>query len=241
MAKEYLIIVDPGKKRDPTAIMVMRDNFVIVDGSPRIGVPDKMQHYYEIIFIDKLLEARYTDVVDYIANIAEHRDLKNNHDLLVDGTGVGEAVIDIMREKFLVPISIVFTGGNSVNEVYQPFGKVFSDTGKLAGASVLKEIRVPKDDLVAAGQMLVQQGRLNVAEGMKFEDDFKRQLLAFRGKVNDTTQRTKHEALTEADHDDLVVCFLMGAWYFTRQRKTDEQIIPPTNNNVVDWDPNDYI
>lgn len=236
--KEYLVIVDPGKKRDPTAIMVMRDNYRILDGSPTAGIQDRAQHFYEIVLIEKLLEVRYTEVCDIVSVICNHTDIKNNHELLVDGTGVGEPVVDIMREKYLVPIPIVFTGGNAVNEIYQPFGKVFGGSGKLQGANVLKEIRVPKDDLVTAGQVLIQQRRVNIADGLKFADDFKRQLHAFRGKVNENG--VKHEALTEAIHDDLVVCYLMGAWWFTRQRKTDEIVIP-YDKPIQDWNPMDYL
>lgn len=238
MAKEYLILIDPGKKRDPTAIMVMRDNIKIVDGSQRMGTPDKIQHFYEIIHMDKVLDTRFTEVCRIVGVITEHKDIKNNHDLVVDGTGIGEVVIDIMRENLLVPVPIVFTGPGQVREVFSSFGKVFGSG--FAGAKVLKEIHVPKEDLVSAGQNIIQQGRLGIAPGLKFEDDFKRQLLMFRGKVNENKRNISYNANTEEDHDDLVVCFLMGAWWFTRSRKTDEQIIPPAKQEQ-NWNPMDYL
>jgi len=238
MAKEYLILVDPGKKRDPTAIMVMRDNIKILDGSKRAGVPDKIQHFYEIIHLDKVIDTRFTEVCRIINVITEHRDIKNNHDLVIDGTGIGEVVIDILRENYLIPVPIVFTGPGQVREVFSSFGKVFGNG--FTGAQVLKEIHVPKEDLVAAGQNIVQQGRLAIAPGLKFEDDFKRQMLMFRGKVNEKTRNVSYNANTEEDHDDLVVCFLMGAWWFTRSRKTDEQVIPPEKQKP-DWNPMDYL
>ena len=238
MDKEYLILVDPGKKRDPTAIMVMRDNFTILDGSPRAGIPDKMQHGYEIVHIDKIIDTRFTEVCRIIAKITEHRQIKNNYELIVDGTGIGEVVIDILRESFLTPVPIVFTGSGQVREVFSSFGKVFGNG--FTGAQVLKEIHVPKEDLVSAGQNIVQQGRLSIAPGLQFEEDFKRQLLMFRGKVNEKTRNVSYNANTEEDHDDLVVCFLMGAWWFTRSRKTDEQIIPPAKQ-IADWNPMEYL
>jgi hypothetical protein len=240
--KEYLIIVDPGKKRDPAALMVMRDNFKIVDGDSRIGIPDKKQHFYEIVFIDKFVNTKYTDLVRNVCVLSEHRDLKNNHDLLVDGTGVGEAVVDIMRESYLTPIPIVFTGGGDVNEKYSEFSSVFSNAqaGKMRGAQVLKEICVPRDDLVTAGQVVSQQGRIGIVPSLKFAEDFRKQLMGFKGDPNTTRKKMRYEAENEETHDDLIVCYLMGAWWFTRSRKTDEQIIPPAKQ-IADWNPMEYL
>jgi hypothetical protein len=188
--------------------------------------------------MDKIIDTRYTEVCRIINVIADHRDIKNNHELIVDGPGVGEVVIDILRENFLTPVPIVFTGPGQVREVFSTFGKVFGNG--FAGAQVLKEIHVPKEDLVSAGQNIVQQARLSIAPGLRFEEDFRKQLFAFKGKVNEKTRNVSYNAETEEDHDDLVVCFLMGAWWFTRSRKTDEQVIPPATQ-VADWNPMDYL
>lgn len=241
--KQYLIIVDPGKKRDPAAVMVMRDNIKIVNGASSINIPDKKQHFYEIVLIDKFVNTKYTDLVRNVCALSGHRDLKNNSELLVDGTGVGEAVIDIMREQYLTPIPIVFTGGGDVHEKYADFGSVFSNkqSGKMRGAQVLKEICVPRDDLVMAGQVVSQQGRIGIVPTLKFAEDFRRQLMGFKGDPNKVAKKMKYEAESDDVHDDLIVCYLMGAWYFTRHRKTDEQVLQGSQQKISDWSPMDYM
>jgi hypothetical protein len=127
-------------------------------------------------------------------------------------------------------------------EHYYTFVEIFStDKNKLAGAKILKEISVPKKDLVAAGVVIMQQGRVRVAPG-RWNEDFKRQLAKFKGKVNEATGNRKYEAAAEEDHDDLVVCYLMGAWWILNRRERNanpERVSTP--NTTTGWEPDDYM
>jgi hypothetical protein len=120
-------------------------------------------------------------------------------------------------------------------------GEVFSNTKGLTGARVLKDISIPKKDLVAAGNILLQQGRVRVAPG-RWNEDFKRQLAKFKGKVKEDTGNKKYEAETERDHDDLVVCFLMGAWWILNRK---ERNVNPertgAQKEAAGWEPDDYM
>lgn len=210
---EYVITVDIAKKRDFTSIFVMKRVPLLVPGNQALKSPERIVNYCHIVSIDKFNNISYPQVVEAIALRAGHESLVNNHDLLIDGTGIGEAVVDLVRQAGMVPISIVFTGGTQPREVAAEFGRLFdTDNQRLAPLQVVKEIHVPKADLVSAGSIMAQQGRVKVAQGLRWRDDFEAQLSAFKGKVNEKTRRIKYEAETESDHDDLVVCYLMGAW-----------------------------
>ena len=221
--------------------MLFHDNAELVAGNKILGTPDRVIHYYDIKLIEKYHGLSYEGMADRIAVIMQNPQLRLNTDLLIDGTGVGDAAVELIRKRGLYPIPIIFSGGGTPREHYAQFSGVFGDTqGAIAGAKILESISIPKKDLVDAGKVMIQQGRLRVAPG-KWNDDFKAQLSKFRGKVNENTGNKKYEAETEADHDDLVVCFLMGSWWiFNRKEKG---IPEQTGNQRIEtgWEPDDYI
>lgn len=239
--KEYAVLVDIARKRDFTGIMVMKDFPEVVPEIKAIGTGPRVIHFYDIVHIEKFQGLRYQEIADRVAAVTDHSDLRNNSDLLVDGTGIGDAAVELMRGKSLYPLPIIFTASGQAREVYSDMGSVFGESGRLNAARVIKEIHVPKADLVAAGTLLLQQRRLRVAPG-RWADEFRKQLENFRGKVNEKTGRTKYEADTEAIHDDLVVCYLMGAWWFTNRKGKNE--IPEreiADNRSAGFDPMDFM
>lgn len=236
-----MAIWDPAQKRDFTSGFIVKRTPEIVNGSSLIQSPDRVRVYADIVAIDKFNNITYPRIADIIESRIGHKDLKHSCDLLVDGTGVGAALVDLLRDKDLRPIPIVFTGGGAVREVTTPFGTIFKNSpGQLCPLKVIRELHVPKADLVAAGKLLLEQGRVRVAEGLRWGQDFKDQLLAFRGKVNEKG-RAKYEADSEEDHDDMVVCFLMAAWWILRGgTKDEERVIPSSSSQGGDWEPADY-
>jgi hypothetical protein len=221
--------------------MLFHDNAQIIDGNQTLGTSDRVIHYYDIKKIEQYQGLDYEDMAGRIAIIMQNPQLRLNADLIVDGTGVGEAAVEMIRKRGLYPVPIIFSGGGEPREHYAGMGEIFNNGTKLAGAKVLKDISVPKKDLVDAGKVMIQQGRLRVAPG-RWNEDFKKQLNKFKGKVNETTHNTKYEADTEMDHDDLVVCFLMGAWWILNRK--ERHSIPErtaAENATAGWEPDDYM
>ena len=120
--------------------------------------------------------------------------------LLADKTGVGAAVVDGFYEKGVYPIPISIHGGSAVTEDGRGF-------------------RVPKRDLVASVQTLLQNGRLKIAPEMELAPILKRELLNFRVKINPATAHDSYEHWREADHDDLVLATALACWYRELTRK----------------------
>jgi hypothetical protein len=240
--KEYILIADIGKKRDYFALMLFHDNARIEGGNKVLETPDRIIHRYDITNIEQYQGFDYDEMAARIAVIMENPRLKNNAELVVDGTGVGDAVISVLRKRGLYPIPIIFTGGKTATDNYTKMGEVFTGaSGKLAGARVLESISVPKKDLVDAGIVLVQQGRIAVAPG-KWKDRFLQQLAGFKEKFNERTGKKKYEAEDEALHDDLVVCYLMGAWWILNRK--DRNAIEERRleqSRETGWEPADYM
>lgn len=74
--------------------------------------------------------------------------------------------------------------------------------------------RVPKRDLVGAVQIMLQQGRLKVAEVLPEAAAFVREATAFRVTINDRGHDS-YAAWREGDHDDLVLAVAMACWLAT--------------------------
>jgi hypothetical protein len=221
--------------------MLFQDSVQIIEGVKTLGTPDRVIHYYDIKNIEQYQGFSYTDMADRIAAVMQNPKLRLNTDLVADGTGVGEAAIEMIRKRGLYPVPVIFSGGGEPREHYAGMGEVFSGSGKFAGARILKEISVPKKDLVDAGKVMLQQGRLRIAPG-RWNEEFKKQLSKFKGKVNERTGNTKYEAETETDHDDLVVCFLMGSWWiFNRRERNNNPERTAAESGSAGWEPEDYM
>jgi hypothetical protein len=144
------------------------------------------------------LRTPYTAVAEGVVALVEKlRDLsllRSEPDLLVDNTGVGRAVTDVLRDKGLRFKAITLTGGSQVTR---------GDAG---------EYRVPKADVVDALVVPFQAGTLKVARGLELWPTLRTELLNFRRKLNAATAHASYEHWRESDHDDLVLAAALAAW-----------------------------
>jgi hypothetical protein len=162
---------------------------------------NRVTWYHDIVRIEKYQGQRYEDISARIHYICNGAAIANNYDLLIDGTGIGEAVTEYLEDLGAIPI--IFTGGNIHREHYS----------KKTGLNILESISVPKKDLVHAGVVLMQEGRIGIAPG-PYTDEFFTQAKHYR--MNRSTG--KIEADEDAVHDDLISCYIMGAWFINYQR-----------------------
>ncbi len=243
---EYAMICDPGKRRDSAIFMVAKHTGLIVEKATHLGNVERLRFLMDIVFIDKFFKRSYEELVDNAVTLCGTRDLANNHDLLVDGNGVGEPVLDMMRGKLLSPISIIATGGEKVTEIKAAFGRAVkgptAHVGKLQPAIGLAEIHVPKKDLVSAGQIVLQQNRCRIAQALRWREEFEKQLKHF--KPPDGKKRKTWEADETEVHDDMVTTYLLCAWWFTRIYR--DVILPDqppagSGKRTAEWDPMDYL
>lgn len=151
--------------------------------------PDVASRVKEIMG-DSRLRTRYQDTEAMRMRHTEPR-------LVVDATGVGRAVVDILRKEGLTFTPVVITGGDTV--------------GRADGT-----YRVPKRDLVAAVQAGLQTGALKIASELELAETLKSELLNFRIKVNEKTAHDSYEAWREGDHDDLVLATGLACWEASR-------------------------
>jgi hypothetical protein len=199
----WIVGVDLGQAKDYTAISALEciESLSVTPANNRVFPrrPSKtaVQALYHLRHIERpKLGTTYPAIVDRVKEILAQPQLRECV-LVVDATGVGAPVVDMMRVEGLHPVPIYITGGNAVSRTKEGF-------------------HVPKRDLASTLQSLVQTERMKIANGLKEGPAFVREMLAFRVKINIATGHDSYEALREGDHDDLVLSVAMPCWYGER-------------------------
>jgi hypothetical protein len=125
----------------------------------------------------------YTKVAERLCEIMMHPALDGNSRLVVDATGVGRPVVDLLRSVGMgVNISAVtITGG---------------DAARGRG----EEWHVPRQDLLGHLQVLLEKGELKIARKLKEAEALVRELEAMR-----VTGEGR-------EHDDLVLAVALACW-----------------------------
>jgi hypothetical protein len=223
---EFYVGLDLGQASDFTAAIVLeklrpeRENRVeqrsrsIPQGETRDGPRSSLlgsrsfglvRPEYRVRFAERRRGAPYPEIAAGVRDLLREPPLAGRASLVVDATGVGAPVIDALRAFGLRPIAISIHGGAEVRRDLpgRPLGLAFG---------------VPKRDLVAAVQVLLQSGRLKFADGLPDLATLKRELLAFKARIDPQTAHDSYAAWREADHDDLVLAVALACWYATQAR-----------------------
>lgn len=117
--------------------------------------------------------------------------------LVVDATGVGAPVVDLLRQAGLAPVPVIITGGTSVSRDKATW-------------------HVPKRELIGAVQATLQTARLRIAMNLPLADTLVRELDTFKVSVDPKTRHDSYAAWREADHDDLVLATALALWHRDR-------------------------
>lgn len=117
--------------------------------------------------------------------------------LVVDATGVGRPIVDLLRSSGLAPLAVTFSGGNKAR------------VGKYRAT-------VPKRDLVNAVLLALQTGSLRISSDAEHTNDLKRELAAMRATIT-ASGHDRYEARS-GEHDDLVCALALAVWSAERSR-----------------------
>src|SRR5664279_3703898 len=192
----YFVGLDLGQKQDPTAMAV-------VEWAEYNGAWDAVAYDYRketalsLRYLERIpLGTPYPEVVYRVGCTMRSRQLAGAEcrHLVVDGTGVGPAVVDLLWQEDLQsklwPVTI--TGG---------------DTERYAD----EYYRVPKRDLIVGLQVLMQQGGLQIAEGMKEGATLVKEMADMRVKISGSAHE-QFGAWRSGEHDDLVLAVALACW-----------------------------
>jgi len=206
--KVFSIGVDLGQRRDFSAVAVVERVETVVFGFDHLhwmqteeGKPDE----WVVRHLERMaLGTPYTAVTARVVELARHPAIRGNCRLVVDATGVGMPVVDMLRAARpgceMAPV--VITGGQ---------GERF-DRGVW---------HVPKVDLLARLQGLLEQKRLRIARRMRESGTLVRELTEIRG-TRRASGRLRVGAEGAGEHDDLAVAVSLAVW-MGRKGKVGEQ------------------
>lgn len=194
---EFIIGIDIAKKQDRTVI-------VIAQKAQDFQADGRCISYINVLDLQMVEKMTYPDLARYIKRLDLNAELHGNNDLLVDSTGVGEAVCDMMEDIGLNPIRVMFTGGDTSR---------ITGTRASNGFMTKMQVNVPKNELVDTLQMALQERRVRIARGIPFEADIRKQFSHFVGVMSKSKNMIYNNDSDEV-HDDIVCAMALVAWHF---------------------------
>lgn len=209
----YAIAVDLGQAHDYTAIAILERTAVA--GERLDGAPAEPAGRYDVLHLERQpLGTSYTALpprLDTLLAMTRHRWAQRAqphsprvlypHEapvaLVIDYTGVGRPVLDLLTQAGLDPVAVTITGGDQVIRVGR------------------RELRVPKRNLVGAVQVLLQARRLRWPATLPEAATLAAELANFKAKIT----LAGHDSYgagddwREGNHDDLVLSVALGCWH----------------------------
>jgi hypothetical protein len=203
---DFFVGVDFGQAQDYTAVSILHrreivepQNVRLAEYTPGLEVEECLVDLFDLVHLERFpLNTSYLDIVDRIARMLYAPELQGNRVLVVDQTGCGRPVTDMLKGRNLAPlIGITITGGNAVSQTPDGFN-------------------VPKRDLVSVLQLHLQSGRLGIAATLPDADLLRDEILNFKTKVRLKDGEEEYGVWREGIHDDMVLATAVALWYASR-------------------------
>jgi hypothetical protein len=207
----FCIGLDLGKQTDFSALALLQWHVqpppppmvAITPRSPVETVITRRPVYAVPTLVRWPIGTPYRKIVQNVADFFRKPPLDRARPLLVvDATGVGDAVYEMVREQLYeagagrgATAAVVITAGSAeTNDATEP--------GRW---------RVAKKQLVSVLQVLLGQRRLHIAKELPEAKTLHSELGTFSVKITEHANET-FESWRERDHDDLVLAVALAAW-----------------------------
>lgn len=198
----YVLGLDLGQTADPSALAVLRrKEFELPQpGDPLVGAPRRSPRTYDCVALKRWpLGTSYPDIVENVCNVLDKPELRGS-DLVVDATGVGRPVVDMLRKARpngkVRPVMITSGASESIQGGY---------------------FHVAKTILISCTNVILQNQRLKFAAGMPDVKTLVRELQNYRIKVTASANETFNAR--EGAHDDLVLALALACWWGERGQR----------------------
>jgi hypothetical protein len=190
----FYLALDLGQAHDPSAIVLVERRMrnaktpvYLVRGALRLplGTP-------------------YPEVVVRVRKILESYEVAGKCSVVVDATGVGAPVVDMLRSALTglrhgnaEIMAVTMTAGEQATEGRSSFG--------------ILRWNVPKRDLMSGVQLLLERGELRIAKELREAGQLIKELLDIRAKTK-STGRVRMGADGCGEHDDLAIALALACW-----------------------------
>lgn len=199
MADTY-ITCDIGRLSDYTAISVIQvkfyDSKLVVGGVPEVSFdPRDVIPVFEVSLLERF-QAGYRATLQRLQQIHDIPALFIcDREILIDATGVGDAVLEMSREMHMDVTPISITGGDNAH-----YGE--------------DRFYVPRTDLIDALVVAIQSRRLRISPDLdsRLTEQLNIEMNNLQIKRNPTTAKESYDAMIDAKHDDMAMSLAMGIW-----------------------------
>lgn len=195
----WIVGVDLGQSTDPTAICALHHRVLPLqrwtpNDKAKTWKQERDEHF-DVRHLERLpLGMPYPSQVQYVATLLGRPPLVGAK-LVIDETGVGRPVGDLLDQAGLRPNRVTITAGL---ESTQHGGNSF---------------HVPKGLLISGVDARLHTGELRIAAAIRDAPALQEELKDFQRKVSDAGRAT-YNARTGA-HDDLVLAVAIALWFAT--------------------------
>ncbi len=195
---QFYVCVDLGQRVDPTAIAVLERWDELTGELNRVTWERQKRRRWAVRWLEKIpLQTSYVDVVERVFSLERQWKQLGACAVVVDATGVGAAVLDILRQRAFSEcrlIPVVFTSGEQETFNFDRW-------------------HVPKRDLMQGLAVLLEMGGLQVEPRLPEGDALRRELRQVRWEIS-ASGRDLFGG--EKEHDDLAMAVAMGVWWGRR-------------------------
>lgn len=180
----FIISLDPAQLRDWSALAV-------VDMRYR---PEEKRFGYDLVAMARKQGLPYDQIVDWVSRIYHKPEFNRQQppELVVDSTGVGVAVVDMLHTKGLRLKAVTITSGES-----------FSQKGSI--------FHVGKARLIGTFLGAFDGGKVQVNPNMPIWPQLEKEMLSYRAEIS-AQGRAKFEA-EEGEHDDMIFALAQAIWF----------------------------
>ena len=161
--------------------------------------------YFNLTYLERF-QVPYPEIAQKIRILFEDSRLRRAGVLVVDATGVGLPIVQMLESEEVKPVPIIITSGEMAVESKDGWN-------------------VPKKHLVSSLVALLQSGRLKIAADLELAKIFVEELQNFSYKIDRKTGHESYEAKKEQIHDDLTVAVALAAWYAIKDGIQKRKII----------------
>jgi len=204
----FAVGCDLAQANDWTAVSVVEHKAGVLDYNTewerhcRLGVrPQVKAEYFDLRHLERVRGLSYVDIVDRLKTMMATPPLCGDGrtpsgELVVDATGVGRGVTDLIADAGLPFIGVVITGGIETTHAQGNFW------------------HVSKLDLVSRLDGKLHSGGLRIAPALKEAPNLAEELKNFRRAVSASGRATFGARATA--HDDLVLSCALAIWWLGR-------------------------
>jgi len=195
MNANYFVGLDLAQKGDYTAIAVVEHGIQALGGVDGATFEPRTATRLDVRHLERLpLGTSYLEVVERVCELVHAPQLRKNCTLVVDATGVGAPVVDLLRSAPLdcTLLAVTITGGDHQTK---------SEGGW----------RVPKRDLVTGLQVALERKELRIPEGLQMARTLVTELMNMQVRITDTGHDA-YGAFRSGEHDDLVLALGLACW-----------------------------